>query len=402
MVHKIQQALRRRFLKSKKLYRFFSPLLGIEPNLVMRLARRGGVDMNLAVFSSYQGRAYNDNPRYISEALHALRPQTDIVWLFKDIEGVKKQFDVPEYVRCVRHGTLEELKTLGRARVWVDNWRKLDYLKVGRDQEYIFSPHYDRVLKTGVLGSEDFFYNRLCEEHATLCVAGSEFGASLFEPGYRYKGPVMAVGTPRNDILVRNDPADEARIRARLGVDADTRLLLYAPTFRGKAKDQSEKQGVALDLEHILDVLEETTGEKWRCLHRAHYYSPGLSVAASNRMIDATAYPEMAELLRVADAMISDYSSCIGDFLLRRKPVWLYQADLDEFVEKSRALYINLDETPYWRAKSPEALDALIRATTPESAEANCQALLDYYKTREFGHSAEEVAKYIAQKMDKK
>ena len=49
-----------------------------------------------------------------------------------------------------------------------------------------------------------------------------------------------------------------------------------------------------------------------------------------------------------------------------------------------------------------EALDALIRQTTPESAEANCRALLDYYKTRETGHSAEEVAKYIASKMDRK
>ena len=402
MLHNIQEALRRRLLKDKKLYRFFSPLLGVEPNMIMRFARRGGVDMNMVVFSSYQGRAYNDNPRYISEALHELRPQSDIVWLFKDIEAVKKQYDVPSYVRCVPHGTVEELRALGRARVWVDNWRKLDYLKVGKDQEYIFSPHYDRVLKTGVLGSQDFFFKRLCEEHATLCVAGSEFGAGLFEPGYRYRGPVMTVGTPRNDILVRNDPADEARIRARLGVDADTRLLLYAPTFRGKARDQSAKQEVALDLEHILDVLEECTGEKWRCLHRAHYYSPGLSVAESGRMIDATGYPEMAELMRVADAMISDYSSCIGDFLLRKKPVWLYHADFEDYVENDRAMRINLDETPYWRAKTPAELDALIRATTPESAAANCQALLDYYKTREFGHSAEEVAKYIAAKMDRK
>ena len=400
MLHRIQEALRRRLLKNKKLYRLFSPALGWEPNLIMRRARRGGVDRNMVVFSSYQGRGYNDNPRYISEALHAMRPATDIVWLFRGIDDIKAKFEVPDYVRCVEAGTEDELKALGRARVWVDNWRKLDYIKVGKDQEYIFSPHYDRVLKTGVLGSQDFFFSRLAEEHATLCVAGSEFGAGLFEPGYRYKGPIMTVGTPRNDILVRNDPGDAARIRAKLGVDADTKLLLYAPTFRGKAKDQSNKQAVALDLEHILDVLEQNTGEKWRCLHRAHYYSPGLNVARSDRMIDATGYPEMAELMRVADAMISDYSSCIGDFLLRLKPVWLYQADFEDYVENSRAMRINLDETPYWRARTPEELDDMIRRTTPESAEENCRALLDYYKTREFGHSAEAVAKYICDKLE--
>ena len=51
LLHRIQGGLRRRIMKNKRLYRLFSPLLGLEPNCVMRLARRRGVNMNLAVFS---------------------------------------------------------------------------------------------------------------------------------------------------------------------------------------------------------------------------------------------------------------------------------------------------------------------------------------------------------------
>ena len=57
---------------------------------IMRRAQKKGIQKNKAVFSSFDFRSYNDNPRYISEALHALRPEAKIVWLFKDVEKAKK------------------------------------------------------------------------------------------------------------------------------------------------------------------------------------------------------------------------------------------------------------------------------------------------------------------------
>ena len=386
----------------KHLYRLFSPYLGRHVNRALRRARReGGVDGNLAVFCAYRMEAYGDGPRYISEALHALRPQTDIVWLFKDVAAARKKYPIAPYVRCLEWPKPEALSAFGRARVLVDNWRKPDFLRLGRGQDYLFAPHHDRSLKHGVLTMKDRRYRRVVEARCAAATTGSRFCRRVLRDAYHFRGPYLTDGAPRNDLLVRNDPADEARLRAALGLEAGARALLYAPTFRDLDSQLSRAQAVPLDLEHLLDVLERQTGERWVCLYRAHYLSLGLTVApSSRRLIDVTDYPEMAELLRIADALITDYSSCAGDFALRGKPIWLYQADRDDYERHSRRLYVDMAQTPFWVAASPEALDCLIRQTTPEAARRNCRAILDFYGTCETGRAALGAARWICERLN--
>lgn len=395
-----KHAFRRYCKRHKYLYRLFWPWFERRTNRAMHLARRDwGIDDDLAVFSAYNMRAYGDNPRYICEALHATRPETKIVWLFKDVEAAKARYPIPNYVRCVQWGTPMALVYLGCARVVVDNWQKYDWLRLGRRQVYLFSPHHDRSFKTGLFARKDWFYNRAVEAGAAAATVGSEFNKRFLREAYHFKGEFIDAGLPRNDILVRNDPADEARIRAGLGIDARTRVLLYAPTYRDADAGSGRRQTVSLDIPHVLDVLEETTGARWVCLTRAHYLSPGLDMAASPRIMDVTRYPEMAELLRVSDALISDYSCCAGDFALRGKAIWLYVADIDDYAQNSRKFYLNPLDTPFHCARTPTELDALIRETTPEAARENCRAVLEFFGARETGRAAEAAAWYISEKL---
>ena len=83
--------LKRLLKRSKKLYLKLGPVFATYRNSVISLSRGlGGINYNEVVFSSFNHQAYNDNPRYRSEALHALRPQTEIVWLFAYPENAKK------------------------------------------------------------------------------------------------------------------------------------------------------------------------------------------------------------------------------------------------------------------------------------------------------------------------
>ena len=402
MARRAPKALRHIAYQHRWLYRLLSPLNGLRHNWEMLWPRlRHGIDPNLVVFSSYQMHTYSDNPRYISEALHALRPETEIVWLTRHTEQVKEKYPVPDYVRCVEFPTKESSVYAGRAQVLVDNWRKRNFIRLGRRQVYVFSPHYDRGFKRAAKADSRFFFRRVVEKHCSLAVIGSDVQKPVFQMMYDYKGEFLIQGLPRNDILVRSDPEDEIRIRKKLGVDMDTGLLLYAPTYRDRdRKARKTIQNVDLDLGRALNVLEETTGKRWLCLYRAHYFMKGMAMnGESERLIDATDYPEMAELLRVSDALITDYSSCAGDYALRYKPIYLYQADIEEYRSLDRDLLIDPADTPFWRAESPEALDALIRETTPEKARENCQAVLDYFGTHESGHASELVAKYIADRL---
>ena len=390
--------------RHKSLYRAFNGFFHRRENRALRAARRRkGIDGNLVVFSSYRMEAFNDNPFYICMALRRLRPGTDIVWLFKDSAAARRRFDIPDWVRCVDWGSPEGVDALGRARVIVDNFQKYDWLRLGRGQAYLFSPHHDRAFKQGAYARRDRLYGRLPERRASMATTGSDFGRRALRHYYRYRGPCIDIGLPRNDILLRDDPADEARVRARLGIPAATGILLYAPTFRDADTRAGLAQPVPPDLGRALDAFRQATRRPWVCLVRAHYQSLGLALAGGDpRLVDATAYPEMAELLRVADALLTDYSCCAGDFALRMKPVFLYVADIDDYAARSRALWVNPLDTPYRCARTQAELERLIRSATPESAAENCRAVLDFYGAHETGRAADAAAQYICNQLDGK
>lgn len=394
--------MKRKIRHHRKLYLALGDLFGIYRNSIMKVSLFfKGFDNNMVVFSAFDHLSYNDNPRYVSEMLHKLRPETDIVWLFNDPKAVYAIYDIPDYVRAYSPIHFKGLSALARARVVVDNFAKRFYLKFpAKGQIYINTWHGDRAFKK--VGFDYVGQHvRMLEENCSLGVTGSDYGDRQFRSAFHYKGELMKVGYPRNDILIRNDPAERASIREKLGLDADTQILLYAPTFRDTERHAHKQQRVELDLFHVLDTLQESTSKKWKCLIRAHYMSYGINLnESSDRLMMVSSYPEMAELLLIADALITDYSSCAGDYALLRRPIFLYQNDLEEYSSKNRALYFDVKDSPYWIASDPEGMDALIRAYTPERAKENCDAILRFYGEAETGHAAQSIAEYIIDKLE--
>ena len=398
---KILSRIKALLRKNRSVYLLAGWLVGLYQNTLMKCALLfRGFDDNMVVFSAFNFRSYNDNPRYISEALHALRPQTDIVWLFQDVDRARRMYPIPDYVRAYRHSSPAGIFAIGRARVVVDNYAKKYYLKLPhRGQIYIQTWHGDRAFKKVGMDYEGR-HVRMLEQHCSLGITGSDYGDRQFRSAFQYEGELMKVGYPRNDILIRNDPAEAAAIRARLNLDADVRLLLYAPTFRDQNKEDGTVQKVALDLHRVLDTLERTTGARWQCLVRVHYLSKGLALDTdAQRLISVSDYPEMSELLLISDALLTDYSSCAGDFALCRRPIYLYQDDLMDYKTKNRELYFDMSDSPYWVAATQDELDALIRQTTPERARENCDAILRFYGEAETGHASQSIAEYIVAKL---
>ena len=402
MMQKMLLKMKRKVRRNHKLFLALGNVFGLYRNTLISLSLKlGGFDDNMVVFSAFDHRSYNDNPRYISEKLHELRPETKIVWLFNDVEQARKTYNVPDYVICLNSIQRKGVSALARARVVVDNFSKRFYLRFpARNQIYIQTWHGDRAFKKVGFDFEGHHARRV-EEFATLGITGSDYGDRQFRSAFHYKGEIMKVGYPRNDILIRNDPAEAAAIREKLGIEPGVRLLMYAPTYRDMERLEMKTQKVNLDMLHVLDTLEASTGEKWKCLMRAHYLSYGLQADdGSGRLIPASSYPEMAELLLISDALITDYSSCAGDFALMRRPIFLFQNDLEEYRTKNRALYFNMEDSPYWVANTPDEMDDLIRACTPERAKENCDAILEFYGEAETGHAAESIAQYIIEKLE--
>lgn len=372
--------------KIRPLYRALQKLRWVGGRAFMRLSHRVlGVKPNRVFFSSFKGRDYSDSPARISEALHALRPDAELVWQLARPEGA------PDYVRVVRPRSPGALLAISTARCLVDNFNRPQYMLKFSDQKYVQTWHGDRGFKKMLFDMEDgqFFPDG---GQMDLGVSGSDFGTKNYRTAFRYDGEVMQLGIPRNDALLSRDPSIAERAREKLGIGRDRRVMLYAPTYRESKKKGEQPMG--FDLPGALDRLEAATGEGWVCLTRAHSQNTRVSAVRDERIRDVTAWPETAELLLCADLLITDYSSVAGDFVLLDRPVILYQGDYNQFVGNEREMYFELRACPYPRAESEAALMALlddIDALVPACAEVR-----RFYGVTETGHSAEAVARWIA------
>ena len=369
-----------------------------ENRLVVQWARRLlPIDRNKVFFVCFKGRAYGDNPRCISERLHELRPETDIVWMFRSDMDPEQRAEVPDYVRSYNVRTRKAWVELATARVWVDNFTKSEALRgFPKDRQfYIQTWHGDRAIKK--ICFDAFPGDYRLEQDASLVLTGSDFGQKLYRTAFRYQGEYLNMGAPRNDILVRNDPAEAAAVHKKLGVADGVKLLLYAPTYR--ENDEVLPKRAQMDLERVLNLLERD-GERWLCLYRAHYQSKGIDLeAVQDRLVDMTRYTNMSELLLVADMLLTDYSSSAMDYCLLDRPVFMYMADLEEYMA-SRPCYYDPHEAPLLIAHNQEELEKLILETDAEKARENCRAIREWYGIHETGQATDAVCRYIIDKLE--
>ncbi|MGX8712795.1 MAG: CDP-glycerol glycerophosphotransferase family protein [bacterium] len=351
-------------------------------------------------FASFRGQ-YSDNPRAISECLHHMAPDVKIVWLIKP---KFKQY-VPDYVIAVSPTPRLALKAQARASVWVMNYtyRKQFGVYKSHDTFYIQTWHGDRGVKAIGYLSKNINEKNLIGPDMSACdlfVAASDYGVRKARQGLLYEGEIIVEGMPRNDKLVNfdkyNNEAD--KIRKTLGVSSDVKVVLYAPTYR----DENRNQQCAIDIASTLASLE-TSGERWVCMIRSHSHSKGIIMDSnSTSYLDVTSYPDMADLLLIADLLITDYSSCAGDFLLTGRPLVLVHFDRKDYESQDRNLWVNPEETGYLVAKNQEELNNILSHLYSYDHQAIADKVNSFYGTKETGQSSEAVAQRILKELNSK
>lgn len=149
-----------------------------------------------------------------------------------------------------------------------------------------------------------------------------------------------SLGMARTDVL--SDPVRRAeataRVRAELGLPEGRRVVLYAPTFRGDTVVQARYED---DLD--LEVLRKAVGDDTVVLMRLHpFVRDALVIPDSMRdfAVDASALPDINELMLVSDVLVTDYSSSIYEFALLGRPIVLFAPDHDRYVAE-RGFYFD-------------------------------------------------------------
>lgn len=310
------------------------------------------------LFQSYREKQYSCNPKYISEELQRLRPKgLEVAWSFREPE--KFSYLEKQGVRVLRAGSFKAaLYALSAQVVCVNTYYK-PTLPRRRGQMQMRTWHgggaYKRVALMEKMPPLKRLSLRLQLSGATVYLSSSKaFTQQTIRGSFGFTGEVLECGMPRNDLLINGESQERIReIRKAAGIPEGVHLALYAPTYREELKTDMH----ALDVDTLTRALEERFHGKWLVAYRGHVFVR----AGKVNVPDLSAYPDMQQLLLIADALITDYSSSMWDMSLSGKPVFLYCPDLDEYIS-SRDFYTDIHTWPYPLAQSNEALCAKVRA----------------------------------------
>ena len=348
------------------------------------------------LFISFSGKQYSDNPKAISDYLHKKNPDIKQLWLFQE---PKKYKDIlPKNVKCKKFNKKTLLHHIASSKIVIDNdylvyFYKLAKMPKSKSQLFIQTWHGDKGFKKCFYESKTFKpYLPFTLEYKNLFdyfITGSKFAEPIVFKMFKYKGKLLKIGCPRNDILFCKNSEMHDKVREKLNIDKNTRILLYAPTFRENISENNEK----INFEKVIKKLEKKTKEKWVVVFRAHHFK---DYNCNENLLDGKKnFDDMADLMVASDMLITDYSSCAGDFAYLGKPIILYIDDYDDYKNKDRGLYFNIEESPFMFAKTNQDLLEIIENLSEENVKENCNNILNFYESYEDGKACEKIYNII-------
>ena len=178
---------------------------------------------------------------------------------------------------------------------------------------------------------------RFLHRHYDWVVCSAEASREPYAAAFRIPADrVLPLGAPRIDGLV--DRVRLAAVRdhmlAAFPVMRDRRVVVYAPTFRGRGVGKQAAPGLdapalraALPPDHLL-VLKTHPN-----LDTAATPTAGYDLVMDRRT-------DLNDLLAVADVLVTDYSSSIFEWVLLRRPLVLLVPDLEAY-EVDPGLYLD-------------------------------------------------------------
>jgi CDP-glycerol glycerophosphotransferase len=177
-----------------------------------------------------------------------------------------------------------------------------------------------------------------------VLLAPNAFSTPIFRRAFELEGQILESGYPRNDLLHQANRAQRAAaVRERLGLSADQRVLLYAPTWRDDAFQQNGRYRfeLKLDLQRVTAAL----GDDHILLLRLHTNVRNSQQArmAGAGVIDVTRYPDIADLYLISDVLITDYSSAMFDFAGTGRPMLFFTYDLERYRDELRGFYFDFE-----------------------------------------------------------
>lgn len=337
----LNKEIYKRFRKSK----YYFPSMKIFYRLIRQFTT---VDKQLILFESSVGKQYADSPKYIYEEILRRDLPYKKVWVcnnqntrFADSNTIKIKRLSPQYYYY-----------LAKSKFWINNQNFPTYIEKRKQTTYLQTWHGTPLKKMlydieNIHGRDESYLERV--SNATkdwdYLISPSRYATNAFKSAFRYKGEVLEIGYPRNDIFYKNNVGEISnKIKNRLNIPSNKKVILYAPTFRD---NQKENNKFVFSLNMDFEKLYEKLGEEYILLLRLHVIvknKVNIPDEYKDFIYNVSNYPDIQELYLVSDILMTDYSSVMFDFANTGRPILFYTYDLEDYRDNLRGFYMNLEE----------------------------------------------------------
>lgn len=221
-----------------------------------------------------------------------------------------------------------------------------------------------------------------CHRQYTCGVCGSKKTAPVFSEVWGIdESMILPLGMPRIDEFLDEDHrrSSTGDIHNRYPVTATKKVILFAPTYRGKNWRDAHYPYEKIDFRG----LYEACGDEYVCFFKMHpFVKKAVPIPDEylDRLMDVSDYPSINDLMYVTELLITDYSSDIYEFSLLGKPMLFYAFDEEEYAA-DRGFHLDYKKsTP---GKVVQTMDELISAIKEKDFE---KKKVSEYRNRCFDH----------------
>lgn len=358
------------------------------------LYHKGSVQSNKLFVMTFDNR-FSCNPRYIVSEILKQQLPIDIVWVIPSKAPFYRE-DFPPGIRLVQHGSYSMYLEMATARVWLDNalncvW---DYMPKKKSQIYINTWHGSMGIKK-LSGNQVWLHRaKRCNKVTDFCISNSVFEEGVYHGTFWKDVPCLKFGHARNDIFFNEEQMKQIKqkVYKHFEIAESEKLFLYAPTFR----DDGKMETFDLDFTQLKWALEQRFGGIWNILVRMHFKNRKMDslVFYHEWLKSAAQYGDMQELMAAADAGMTDYSSWVYDYVLTRRPIFIYAPDI-EWYDQTRGFYYPLSATPFPVAQSTADLKTAILAFDNGTYIEGVEHFLSDKECYENGYASERIVEFI-------
>lgn len=318
------------------------------------------------LFGSTFGRRFADNPRYLylyvsqHKAEFGIRP----IWISHN-NSVVQMLNAEGYEAYMYH-SLKGIWFALRGKVYLfDNyskdinfwqsggamkvnlWHGIPLKKIQHDNVFDKFRHPKNLWEK----IKNFPRNISDEKPNHYVLTTSENLTKIFSSAFKTKN-VLVSGYPRNLVLVSDDIKnvyldEEKRDRKKIisfinkkNDGKNKKIIFYMPTFRESETLFFEN----FDKNDFQKFLAENTLLFCIKLHPKSKLNEEFKNIQSENIVVINKDADPYVFLKLADVLITDYSSIYFDYLLLDRPIIFFAYDLKEYLSDSREMYFDYDE----------------------------------------------------------